>query len=89
MRTYHRWMPLLVLGLLLLGAVPALACPNCKNSLPDTDDVGAITRLRDGYFWSYISMSSMPFIAVGVIGYNLFKRIKQADAIAEAESNTK
>jgi len=89
LRFTRRWLPLLVLGLIMVWAVPVLGCPNCKNSLPDSDDVGMITRLRDGYSWSYVGMSSMPFLAVGIIGYQLFKRIQQAEALENAEVKSK
>lgn len=58
-------------------ATVAAACPNCKNALPDTDDPGLIFRLRDGYVWSYIGMSSVPFLMAGTFGTVMYKRIKR------------
>ena len=87
MRFARRYMPLIVLGWVLLFAGVATACPNCKNSLPDSDDPGMIGRLRDGYFWSYVGMSSMPFIAVGTIGTKLYRRLKAAEEASEADVN--
>jgi len=87
MRFPQRWMPMLVLGWILMFSGLAMACPNCKNSLPDSDDPGMITRLRDGYFWSYVGMSSMPFVAVGTIGVLLYRRIHAAEACAEPEQH--
>ncbi len=87
-----RWSHRLIfpLALVLIVAVPWVvhACPNCKNSLPDSDDVDLITRLRDGYFWSYIGMSSMPFVALGTIGVKLYRRTKAAEAAENSAPST-
>ena len=57
---------------LALSASAAQACPNCKNGHVDSDDPGASERLREGYFWSYLGMTSMPFLTVGGIVSLLF-----------------
>lgn len=70
---------LLALLVVLLLPVLAHACPNCKNALPDSDDPGFLTGLRDGYFWSYVGMSAMPFLALGTVGSVFFKRLKATE----------
>ena len=76
--------------LCLVGCACALsvslahACPNCKNGHVDSDDPLASERLRDGYFWSYIAMSSMPFLAVGgITGLLFYSNRKQRVATME------
>lgn len=56
------------------------ACPNCKNALPDSDDPFLIFRLRNGYVWTYIGMSSVPFLSLGVLGGILYRRVKRANS---------
>lgn len=75
----HRLAPLLALLVVLLLPVLAHACPNCKNSLPDSDDPGFLTGLRNGYFWSYIGMSAMPFLALGTVGTVFYRRLRAAE----------
>ena len=81
MRKFGR--ALLVIFVLALSSVPAHACPNCKNGHVDSDDPLASERLRDGYFWSYIAMTSMPFLAIcGITGMLLYSNRKQRLAAA-------
>lgn len=61
----------------------ALACPNCKNSKPDNDDPTLAPRLSEGYFWSYIAMSSVPFLAVGCIAGALVRASRSAKRTQE------
>jgi hypothetical protein len=51
--------------LVLTISVSCCACPNCKNSQPDSDDPGLAARLSNAYLWSYVAMTSMPFLTVG------------------------
>lgn len=78
--------------ILALYAPTALACPNCKNAHVDSDDPEASERLREGYFWSYIGMTSMPFLAVGGIATMLFfsnrRQRMSADAAGLTGSNS-
>src|SRR5205823_4621127 len=67
---------LILLSVLVLG-VRANACPNCKNARPESDDPLAAVRLKDAYFWSYICMSSVPFLIVGIIGTKLYWRMRK------------
>lgn len=68
---------------LALSASIAHACPNCKNGHVDSDDPLASERLKDGYFWSYIAMTSMPFLAVsGITGLLFYSNRKQRLAMA-------
>lgn len=68
---------LLVL-LLALACGAARACPNCKNSIPEAGEQAAL-RMREGYFWSYLFMTSMPFVAVGgIVALAYFARRNRA-----------
>ena len=81
-----RRLRVLILSLcaLALSASLAHACPNCKNGHVDSDDPLASERLRDGYFWSYIAMTSMPFLAVsGITGLLFYSNRKQRLATAD------
>ena len=80
-------MTLLFLILLALSASAVLACPNCKNGHIDSDVPGASERLSEGIFWSYIGMTSMPFLSVGSIaGLLLHSRRKQRLAMSLAQN---
>lgn len=61
--------------LLFCGA--ALACPNCKNSIPEGGEALAM-RMREGYYWSYIFMTSVPFVAVSCIAAMLYRAHRKA-----------
>jgi hypothetical protein len=69
---------LAALLMLLVFSTAAGACPNCKNALLESGDLDAVTRMKDGYFWSYVVMSSMPFLAIGTIAFLLFQSARKA-----------
>jgi hypothetical protein len=60
---------LAALALVALAAATAAACPNCAEAVasqPDGSGDGPMT----GYFWSIVSMVSMPFLLTGAVaGY--------------------
>jgi len=66
-------------GFLILLSFAASACPNCKNALPDSDNPETAVRLSEGYFWSYVAMSTMPFVAIGTIAGIVFLRRKNSN----------
>jgi hypothetical protein len=49
----------------VLLCLDAAACPNCKNAQPEGADSTTARRMSDGYFWSYLAMSAMPFLTIG------------------------
>ena len=73
--------PLLVLsGCLFFFSFEALGCPNCKNAKLTGKEAEASRRMSEGYFWSYLGMSSMPFLLVSGIGGMLFLSNRQQQA---------
>jgi hypothetical protein len=59
----------------MLTLSPASACPNCRNA--KFGDEEATLRLREGYFWSYVVMSSMPVASVvAIAGLLVYSRHK-------------
>jgi hypothetical protein len=82
MRFRNRFLKWLLLAAVIVG-VGAHACPNCKNALLESGD-GPSARMREGYFWSYIVMSSMPFLSLSILAVIVFlharrKKLSSAD----------
>jgi hypothetical protein len=78
MRTLSRCvLPVVCLWLLTLSS--ASACPNCRNAKLENQE--ATLRLREGYFWSYVVMSSMPVASVvaiaGLLVYSRHKALRK------------
>jgi hypothetical protein len=72
----RRVLALLLAAMLWINAC-AYACPNCKNAQLESGEE-ASSRMREGYFWSYVVMSSMPFAAVGsVAAFLVFQARRQ------------
>src|SRR5689334_9887387 len=86
MRTLVLTVGIVIAMALLASAVHA--CPNCKNAHVDSDDPGASERLRDGYFWSYIAMTTMPFAAAGGITGLLFYSKRKHEQAAVSSTTT-
>ncbi|MCC6580860.1 MAG: hypothetical protein IT440_10495 [Phycisphaeraceae bacterium] len=66
-------------GGVLLSAMPAQACPNCKELIADNSGPGATGvpgamdaagggNLGLGFFWSIVLMMSAPFVMAGGFG---------------------
>jgi len=69
------------LVLVLSAALNTSACPNCRNSQPDSDDPGLALRLSQAYLWSYVAMTSMPFLTVGTFfGAAIYLRRKKLNS---------
>ena len=65
---------LLVIGIGLLVALPAEACPTCKQGLENDPNHD---RVVQGYFWSILFMMSMPFLTLSsLIGYFYYQVCK-------------
>lgn len=68
----------LLAGIALLAlSGAASACPNCKNALLESGDLAA-ARMKDGYFWSYVAMTSMPFILLGTVTVLLLRSARKS-----------
>jgi heme/copper-type cytochrome/quinol oxidase subunit 2 len=72
-----RWLLLaLAIGLALLLASVAAACPTCKDGLAQTDPQGQ--AMAAGYFYSILFMMAMPFAILGTFGSLAYLSIRRA-----------
>ena len=52
----------------LIGVVAeAVACPLCATALSSENAVGGGSLLARGYFWSILTLMSVPFVLVGAV----------------------
>jgi hypothetical protein len=65
-----------VLGLVLLIASVAAACPNCKEGLAQNDPHGQ--SIAAGYYYSILFMMAMPFAILGTFGSLAYFSIRRA-----------
>lgn len=63
---------LVVLALLLPAALSA--CPLCKDATSDAETPGGSASLGRGFFYSILLMIATPWIAVGTVGFLIFRR---------------
>lgn len=63
---------LVVLALLLPAALSA--CPLCKDATSDAETAGGSASLGRGFFYSILLMIATPWIAVGTVGFLIFRR---------------
>jgi hypothetical protein len=73
-----------LLAAVVLGVVvePALACPNCKDSLSQNDPTAM--GIVQGYFWSIILMLSLPFIVLTSLSTYFYVLVRRARRAAGA-----
>ena len=74
MRQNPRSRPWLALGLALLLANPASACPNCKEAVANQD--GDAMRVANGYNYSILFMMAMPFALLGTGAFLIARAVK-------------
>ncbi len=67
----------LAVGLLVLAAGIAQACPNCKEALSANGGGGDLVR---GYFYSILFMMGMPFTILGAFSFSMYRAVKKAQA---------
>jgi len=77
MRRFKRALKWLLIIPAALACTAAFACPNCKNSIPEGGEQLA-RQMREGYYWSYIFMTSVPFLATGSIATLLYLSHRRA-----------
>ncbi len=72
-----RWLLVaMAVVLVLLIASVAAACPNCKESLTQSDPQGQ--AMAAGYYYSILFMMSMPFAILGTFGSLAYLSIRRA-----------
>jgi hypothetical protein len=84
MRVQYRYEPVIlryvliaaVLGLVLLIASVAAACPTCKEGLAQHDPHGQ--SIAAGYYYSILFMMAMPFAILGTFGSLAYLSIRRA-----------
>jgi hypothetical protein len=72
-----------VIGVVLLLASIANACPTCKSGLEDEAAGGDLIK---GYFWSIIFMMSTPFAILGCFSGLLYREVRKARRLRETEA---
>ena len=70
-----RWIPLLSMIFVLSLHAIALACPNCKSSIP-TSDAEAGSSLPSGFNFSIYYMLGSLFAVMGLVGTVIVKGIR-------------
>jgi hypothetical protein len=76
MRSGGRLLPVLVLGLMILGAGGvASACPNCKEAV--AAQPSEVANMKNGYNWSVLFMMSMPFTLLGAGALMIAREVKK------------
>jgi hypothetical protein len=65
-----------VLGLVLLIASVAAACPTCKEGLAQNDPHGQ--SIAAGYYYSILFMMAMPFAILGTFGSLAYFSVRRA-----------
>lgn len=76
-----RWLIVaLAIGLALLIASVAAACPTCKEGLAQNDPQGQ--AIAAGYYYSILFMMSMPFAILGTFGSLAYFSIRRAQQAA-------
>ncbi len=77
-------------SLLLLLQLSAFACPLCKEALSSANDPNVSTQLGKGFYWSIITMLSMPFLLVAVIAgvvIKAYRRNRQMSNLHPSDSS--
>jgi hypothetical protein len=69
------WLLIAIIGAL---AVPAWACPMCKVAMEQTADPQHLTRWGAAFSVGVLTMVSMPFLLVGVIGWQIARHARRA-----------
>jgi len=83
----RRWMvPLVAVMVLLATGAVASACPGCKEALA-ANDGSAQGDMASGYFWSILFMMSMPFAIVGAFTGVVYRSVRRAQKLEEANSS--
>ena len=72
-----RWIPMLSMILLLSLHAVALACPNCKGSIPNSD-AEAGSSLPSGFNYSIYYMLGSLFAVMGLVGTVIVKGIRSS-----------
>lgn len=73
----RRILAIVFVALLMVAssALPATACPMCKEALSSGSNGGDIVS---GYFWSILFMMSMPFALIGSFGFYAYLQVRKA-----------
>lgn len=76
--TVRRMAQIACSALAALGAlaVPAWACPMCKIIVQDAASPEQLTRWGQAFSAGVLAMVSMPFLLVGVIGWQIARATK-------------
>jgi hypothetical protein len=64
-----------VLGLALLMAGEAPACPNCKEAVAAQPN--EVAAMKNGYNWSVLFMMAMPFTLFGTGAFMVARAVKR------------
>ena len=78
-----RWTPLLSTLLTLALASAALACPNCKDSIPTAADGSSTGGLPAGFNYSIYFMLLGLFAVIGFLGFTIVKGVRSSAANSE------
>lgn len=72
----------IVVGVVLVGATMAWACPNCAEALPGSRGAGADAAspagVADGFYWSILFMLAVPYTLAGVGAWWLWRTTKRS-----------
>jgi hypothetical protein len=69
------WLAAALFSMVVMAtALPASACPLCKEAVPENAGVDGAPqpRIADGYFWSILFMIGTPFTIVAVMGTTFY-----------------
>lgn len=76
----RRWLALTFMAF-LIAAMPAAACPNCKESVTSSGDMsGEDDPLREAkaYNWSIYLMLAVPYGLLGTFGFMSYRMYRAA-----------
>ncbi len=79
------------LALFLLLALPwsAPACPMCREAVTQTSDAEAKDQFREAqaYNRSIYLMLAVPYLALGVVGFCIYRGLRQGNGSEPVETN--
>lgn len=58
---------------LVLPAV-AVACPNCKDAVPDGEYPGGSASLGVGFYYSILLMIAVPWTAISTVAFLIYRK---------------
>ncbi|MGB7157998.1 MAG: hypothetical protein WBD40_08015 [Tepidisphaeraceae bacterium] len=73
-----RWTPLLSALLTVAFATAAMACPNCKDSIPTAADGSSTGGLPSGFNTSIYVMLLGLFAVIGMVAFTIVKGVRSS-----------